>query len=92
MIDKKEAADAAGSQPLAAANAAAFAFELISRINRSKDVGTSSSPWGNPRFFGQDASPHSCCADPELGDAYIVSRVPGPSPVVTGQSATRLTP
>ena len=39
LLDDKAAADAAGRQPVAAANAAAFAFELLARLRPTVTVG-----------------------------------------------------
>ncbi len=42
LLDGKAAADATGSQPIAAANAAAFAFELLARLPPTASVGDDS--------------------------------------------------
>ena len=42
LLDGKAAADATGSQPIAAANAAAFAFELLARLPSTVSVGDDS--------------------------------------------------
>ena len=42
LLDDKAAADATGSQPVAAANAAAFAFELLARLHPTVSAGDDS--------------------------------------------------
>lgn len=48
LIDKKGEADATGSQPLAATNAAAFAFEMIAQLLKQEPPQTTS-PSANPK-------------------------------------------